>query len=125
MRLAQMMKDDFEASKSVQDARSHNYHEQSRVDREMRRYRKLSLLTLGLYWLFVEKPTADLREVPDVQLPFSGIFTAGPNHVVTGIRELIEKEFLKLVNPEGGGDILFPTPALVQRIMQRQGVATM
>ena len=123
-RLAQMMQAEFDASRSVEEARSHNFHERERIKRAGRRYIKRSILTLGIYALFVAKPTAQLREVPDVTLPLSGIFVTGPGHVVTGIRELIGEGFLKLVTREGFGDVLFPTPELLSRIMQRQGVAT-
>ena len=126
-RLAEMMQKEYETHRSVEEARSHNFDEQWRVQRAVRRYYILCALTLGIYALFVAKPTAQMREVPDAKVPFSGIFLFGPQHVVTGIHELIEKGLLRQVT-EGEGenalDVFFPTPALVSRIMQKQGVAT-
>ncbi len=87
---------------------------------------------VGVSWLRLvemmqkDLETAQMREVPDANVPFSGIFMFGPQHVVDGIHELVEKGMLRRVT-EGEGknalDVFFPTPALVSSIMQKQGVA--
>lgn len=125
-RLAEMMQKDYETHRSIVEARNHNFDEQLRVQRAGRKHYILCALTLGIYALFVAKPTAQMREVPYAKLPFSGIFLLGPQNVITGIHELLENGLLRQVT-EGEGesaiDVFFPTPALVSRIMQKQGVA--
>lgn len=125
-RLAEMMQKEYEMYQSIKEARIHDFYEQSHVQREVRRYYIICVLTLGVYALFVTKPKAQMHEVPDAKVPFSGIFMFGPNHVITGILELIENGLLRRVT-EGKGenalDVFFPTPALVSRIIQKQGVA--
>ncbi len=54
-------------------------------------------------------------------IPFSGIFIFGPEHVIVGIRELVEEGMIRHLK-EGEDDVFFPTPALVSHIMQKQEV---
>lgn len=125
--LVEMMQKDYEKYRLVEEARSHNFDEQWLVQDAVRKYYILCALTFGIYALFVAKPTAQMREVPEVEILFSGIFAFGPHHVVTGIRELLERRMLRQVTKDEGKnafDVLFPTPTLVSRIMQKQGIAT-
>jgi hypothetical protein len=75
----------------------------------------------------VSKPkTHFLEEIPHGVLPFSGVTIFGPQHVTTGIEELIERGFLKQVTVGEDEDMLvvfYPTPALVSHIMEKQGVS--
>ncbi len=91
----------------------------------MRRHHQLCIITLGIYALFVKKPTVQTQEVPKFQIPLSGIFMFGPEHVARGIRELVSNGMLKCV-VEGEGDksyeIFFPTPKIISTIMEKQGV---
>lgn len=124
-RLVEVMQKDCADYQNINDAQNHNADEPERVRRAVRKYHARCMLTLGIYGLFVAKPTAQMREVPQVELPYSGIFMLGPRHVVTGVRELVEKGFLRQVI-EGEGEnalhVFFPTPALVSHIMRKQGV---
>ena len=121
------MQEDFLAYKEVQEAQQHNWNEKERVARQLAKYRLVSFLTLGIYMLFVKKPTVQLREVSKDKIVFTGILICGPQHVSTGIHELVERDMLKLVS-EGEGenalDVLFPTPLLISTIMQKQRLAT-
>jgi hypothetical protein len=101
--------------------------EEDRFNNATSHYRMLCTWTLGLYTLFVKKPEKNLKEVPAFKQPFSGIYLEGPNFVVNGIHELLEVEMLKLVQENDGEktiDVFFPTPKLIQLIMQKQGLAT-
>lgn len=98
-----------------------------RYEWEMSHYRWLNIVTFGIYALLAEKPAKpDDEGLPEVQVPFSGIFAFGPNHVVDGIHDLLKRGFLRQ-ETEGVGEeeqsVFFPTPALVERIMKVQGIA--
>ena len=121
-RLIQQMQKDLEEHQADQNE-VEDYH---RVLQEFRKYRLLNFLTLGLYSRFIKKPV--VPEFPEYNLPFTGIFLWGAEHVITGIRELTEAGMLRIETEEGGEseealDVFFPTPALIQRIMEKQGVA--
>lgn len=125
-RLIEMLQQDYKAAQRIEEAQRYNFDQQERAKWAVRRYYKLCALTLGVYAFFVAKPTAQLREMPNVNLPFSGIFVSGPDYVVTGIYELLKKGLLRQVTLGEGEselDVFFPTPALVSYIMQKQGVA--
>lgn len=126
IRLIEMILQDYKVAQSIKEAQRYNFDQQERTKWAVRRYYKLCAFTLGVYALFVAKPTAHLREMSNVNLPSSGIFTFGPNYVVTGIYELLQKKLLRQVTlgeGESAFDVFFPTPALVSYIMQKQGVA--
>jgi len=126
-RLSQMMREELEGFQTWNKAQRHNHEEEWRFAAVARKYHILCIVTLGLYALFVAKPKKQLREVPEFNMPFTGIFICGSGHVVEGIRELIDGGMLKHVK-EGEGDnardIFFPTPTLISTIMQKQGLAT-
>ena len=85
----------------------------------------LCIVTLGIYALFVPKPERPTNEQEQSDTPFSGIYLFGPQHVVTGIQELIEQNMLEKVTKGRGEDaveVFFPTPKLISRIMEMQGV---
>ena len=74
----------------------------------------------------MRKPERSTEKEEQPGMPFSGIYLFGPQHVVVGLQELVERKMLKKVTEgEGGGavDVLFPTPALISRIMEVQGIA--
>lgn len=124
-RILEMMQQDYELHQKSQEVRHHNLEKQWRVARELRRRRIFCILTLGLYTLFVSKPTAQMHDEPTEKVPVSTIFLMGPQGVVNGIHELIEKGMLRHVQEDKGEsilDVFFPTPALIARIMQKQGV---
>jgi hypothetical protein len=126
-RLAQMMREEFEEQKRWNDVRRQNHQEEWRFAAAMRKYRIRCIATLGLYALFATKPVKNLREVPLLSVPSTGIFICGPKHVIEGLRELVELGMLKHVQ-EGDGDtardIFVPTPILISTIMQKQQPAT-
>jgi hypothetical protein len=125
-RLAEMMIAEFETMQKIEEARRHNWEEKGRVHEAMRSYHLLSMLTLGIYMLLRSKPTAQLKEEPREKLPFSGIYMFGPDHVATGIRELLETGMLRQMTESDGEstvDVFFPTPTLIERIMQVQKVS--
>jgi hypothetical protein len=126
-RIVQMLKEELEAFTAHNSAKHHNMKEEDRFNNATSHYRMLCTWTLGLYTLFVKKPEKNLKEVPAFKQPFSGIYLEGPNFVVNGIHELLEVEMLKLVQENDGEktiDVFFPTPKLIQLIMQKQGLAT-
>jgi hypothetical protein len=89
----------------------------------MKAYLVRSLLTLGIYAIFAKKPSISLVEEPVVDAPFSLVFMQGPQSVVNGIHELLERGLLKLVEVGAGEDqktIFFPQPAMIQRILEVQ-----
>ena len=94
--------------------------------RQLYRHFWLCVFTLGIYALFAQRPQRPRATQEDQDMPFSGTYLFGSGHVVTGIQELLEQNMLKkMTKGEGGGavDVLFPTPALISRIMEVQGVA--
>ena len=77
--------------------------------------------------LFVQKPTKNGEESLETNLPLSGIFAFGPQYVVSGIHDLVKRGFLRQRTKSEGDnayDVFFPTPQLVTRIMEMQGLAT-
>ena len=123
--LAEMIQKEYKTHERIKEARTHNFNERWRIQREVRRYHILCAITLGIYAAFVAKPTTQMREIPDENIPYSGIFLLGPQHVFKGIDELLKRGFLrKVIEGEGENalDVFFPTPALVSRIMQKQGM---
>lgn len=64
-------------------------------------------------------------DLPENEIPLSGVYVYGPQFVVKGIHDLLEKGFLRM-STEGEGDdaydVFYPTPKLVERIMEVQGI---
>lgn len=124
--LVKMMREEFNEANRLQAARRHNREEERRHHEALVKYYLLSVVTLGLYALFVWRPTKCVEALPDVNLPFSGIFAFGPEFVIRGIRDLVKRDFLRLHTVGKGdnaSDVFFPTPQLVTRIMEVQGIA--
>lgn len=122
-RLDEMMRKEYELQKRIVEARNHNLDEEERIQRELKIYNWMCFFTLGLYRRFHTAPKANLMEVPG-SFVVSGVYMHGQNFVVTGIHELVELGFLKLVTAgegENASEVIFPTPSLIERIMQRQG----
>ena len=120
-RLLEQMQEEVDEQQAHQEKVEQHYV----VADELRKYRFRNFLTFGLYSHFAEKPV--VLEVPEYNAPFTGIFLWGVNHVVTGIHELIEAGMLRLETKEGSEneealDVFFPTPSLIQRIMQKQNI---
>ncbi len=125
-RLAEMMQADYEAHQTLIRLRQNNAQKQETYLQARRNYILLSLITLGIYALFASKPVMELQEPPSENLPFSGIYVFGPNHVITGIHELVDSGMLKreeIGEGDGALDVFFPTPSLIQRIMEVQKIA--
>ncbi len=119
--LIKMMKKDLEESERINAIQQHNFKEQERVQRTTRWHYVLCIITFGIYAIFASKPMAQMKETSKKKLPFSGIFLFGPDHVITGIHELLKKKMLRRVTM-GKFDVLFPTPTLISQIMKTQGV---
>ena len=122
-RLVAMMQQDFETQQRIQEAWAHNFDEVDRVQALLQRYWIRCILTFGLYSLFVSKPTAEMREIPREEAPFSLIFFMGPQAVVNGVHELVDRDMLRRVQ-EGEGeealDVFFPTSTLLSCILRKQ-----
>lgn len=75
----------------------------------------LTVVTLGLYALFVPPPVRAIAEQPKDQRqpPLTGIMMQGPDFVGQGLRGLADRGYMKIVE-EGDGAIFYPTPALVR-----------
>ncbi|MBI3255569.1 MAG: hypothetical protein HYZ63_01210 [Candidatus Andersenbacteria bacterium] len=119
-RLVQMMKEEYEAHERFNAANEQRYRER---EQKVRRYMVLCILTLGIYALFAPKPTEVPSDLPADDLPFTGIFPFGPQHVVTGVQELLRDGLIRSeVTAEGeeGIQVFFPTCELVRRILKAQ-----
>lgn len=89
---------------------------------QLHRHFWLSVLTLGIYALCVRKPERVRVARPEVNLPFSGIFAFGPQLVINGIQQLLEKDYLQKESDEAEGtDVLYPTPKLIGFLLSCQG----
>jgi hypothetical protein len=122
-RLGQMMHEDYEKHRAWNEVVRKNHEEELRFAEATRKYRTLSIITLGIYALFVKKPSKQIVEVSEFDIPFSGIFMFGAGHVMEGIHELVESGMLRYVQAGEGDDaqdIFFPTPALISTIMEKQ-----
>ncbi|TSC58812.1 MAG: hypothetical protein Greene041619_358 [Candidatus Peregrinibacteria bacterium Greene0416_19] len=120
--LVDQMRGEYEEQRKL-DEWNRAFHEMmDNYGRKVQVHFRLSVLTLGVYALLVQKPQRPGAERPQVHLPFSGIFAFGPGHVVTGIHELLQKEFLQMQTDEvEGTDIFYPTPKLVHHLLHCQG----
>ena len=121
--LVEMMRQDHILAQTGHELQRQNELGQREFASRMRRHWFFSILTLGIYALCVQKP-AEFTPVPPPDLPFSGTFMYGPPFVAEGVHELIDRGLIRYVKTdedEGRGDILFPTPALVARILEVQG----
>ncbi len=121
--LVEMMRQDHAMAQAGHELQRQNELGRQESASRMRRHQILSVLTLGIYALFVRKP-AEFAPVLPPELPFSGTFMFGPQFVAEGVRELIERGLIRHVQTAESdcqGDLLFPTPALVARILEVQG----
>lgn len=124
-KIVEMMKADYEKDKASREKLDRHNERMEVWFRQLRRHFRLCVLTFGVYSLFVRKPERPTEKKERLDMPFSGIYIFGPQHVVTGIQELLERDMLRKVR-EGEGDnaidVLFPTPTLISHIMQVQSV---
>lgn len=124
-RLGEMMREDFRQYQLAQEELDQGLDQFRLAERHLRRYYILSICTLGLWALFHPKPTETLMPTTKSEMPLSGIFVFGPQHVVTGVHELLEQGLLRRETASEEGkefDVLFPTPGLVSLIMGKQGI---
>ncbi len=124
-KIVEMMEEEYKKDAASKEKLDRHNERMNLWFRQLHRHFWLCVLTLGIYALFARKPdfSAEKEEEPD--MPFSGIFLFGPDHVATGIHELLKQGMLKKVTEREGDsrfDVLFPTPALISRIMEVQGV---
>lgn len=124
-KIVEMMKADYEKEKASRVKLDRRNERMEVWFGQLNRHFWLCVLTFGIYALFVRKPERSTEKEEEPDMPFSGIYLFGSQHVVTGIQELLEQNMLKKVT-EGEGedavDVLLPTPALISRIMEVQGV---
>ena len=120
--LRDTMRQDLETARQIEEVRGRNRAREISIAAEVRHYRVMCWLTAGIHAFFHNKPVATMEPVPEVALPFSGIYVFGPEHVVNGIHDLIERGLIRQVIRDGT-DVFFPTPALVTRIMESQGLS--
>jgi len=115
---------EYEKNKEINEANSRNMEKIRRYNTKVSdRHRKICW-TLCLYALFSKKPVRpELEEVPEHDLPFSCIFTHGPQFVPAGINELLDENLIRKEERGEGEDgftVFFPTPKLISRILQVQ-----
>lgn len=125
--IRQMMDAECALYQRIRAAKQHNFNEGNRLEHALLMYRLKCFFSLGVYRLFASIPTADVVEEPDETVPLTGIFVFGPKHVIRGVRELIDRKLVKRVLLYDHNDkleVLFPTPALIERIMKAQHIAT-
>lgn len=124
-KIVDMMKEDYEKNRVYRETQLDRHNERMEAwFGRLSLHFWLCVLTLGIWALFVRKPERKTdRQEPD--MPFSGIYLFGPQHVVTGIINLIELNMLKKVTKGDGEDtidVFLPTPTLISKIMEVQGV---
>lgn len=120
--LVEMMRAEYEEQKKMDKATEAHNAAMEVWFSQLHRHFWLSVLTLGIYALFVRKPERVRVQQPEVNLPFSGIFPFGPQFVINGIQELLEKNYLKKESDEAEKtEILYPTPKLIGFLLQCQG----
>lgn len=125
--IVDVMQAEYALDRSMVELNRMRREAKRRYERELSNYQWLTIVTLGIYALLAQKPAKpDDEGLPEVQVPFSGIFAFGPNHVVDGIHDLLARGFLRQETEgveEEAQSVFFPTPALVERIMKVQRIA--
>ncbi|MSU54696.1 MAG: hypothetical protein EXS48_02610 [Candidatus Staskawiczbacteria bacterium] len=120
--LVAMMKAEYQEHKKLDKATEAHNAAMEVWFSQLNKHFWLCVLTLGIYALFVRKPQRVRVQQPEVNLPFSGIFAFGPQLVINGIQQLLEKDYLKKESNEAEGtDILYPTPKLIGFLLSCQG----
>lgn len=126
-KLVDMMKEDFKKDEAVRKILNRHNERMREWYRQLHSHFWLCIFTLGLYGLFVKKPQRPRDEKEEeVDVPFSIIYTHGPDSIVEGIKELVSRNMLKHIDKEEGENailVFFPTPALVSRILEVQGIS--
>ncbi len=124
-RIVEMMKEDYEKSKAFDQELDRQFKRMDAWFAQLNRHFWFCVLTVGLYGLFAKKPKKPDASEEFPEMPMSGIYNFGPEHVVTGIKELLAQNMLEK-RTEGEGDsaqdVLFPTPALISCIMEAQDI---
>lgn len=123
-RLKTMLIEDYERQIELEKACRRYLEERHAWLKKSYAHLFLSVLTLGVWALLVVKSKPPVHEEVETP-PLTGIYAFGAPHVITGITELLDRGMLKkatLGEGEEVVDILFPTPALVMRIMEVQRV---
>lgn len=128
-RIIDKVVEEAEKLSKVSGVKERNFQTSWKHKRDVRRYRFLAILTLGVYALFVKKPMLSLEPVPEWQEPFSIVLMYGLSSLVDGFLELQERGFVRIdrsrVEEEGFkgmyvDDVVYPTASLATRILEVQ-----
>lgn len=113
LQILEKMKEEYEQERQLFDAGIQERAARENYDQALRKRFWLSILTLGMYALFTANPVEPVRKESKTEIPFSGIYVFGFQHVLMGIQELLHRQ-LVLVEEKDGVEIIYPTPELVQ-----------
>jgi len=140
--LMDQMQDDIEVFNRMVQARN---SEIAALKKARRKFAILCLLTLGVHALFVKAPVDPFEQgegASKIAVPYTMIYGVGPQAVINGIRELVERDMLKhekvsgklmggfrtgleaVIIPEGETDVFLPTPRLIEHILKVQNAQT-
>lgn len=119
-RIGEMCVADIEAQRNALAIREANYVETERVAKANRRRGWLNFFTLGWYGRTHPEEAASVMNTPDV--PMTGIYVFGPQHIITGFQELRDDGMVRIEDVDGQ-DVIYPTQKLLHRIMEVQHIA--
>lgn len=119
-RIIETCKADLEARMNAESIQEANRLEEERVRKFNQSRAWRSFFTFGWYGRRHPIEIPKVMNVPDV--PFSGIYLFGPNHIIVGFRELEEQGMVR-IEEIGEESVIFPTEKLVLRIMEVQHIA--
>lgn len=117
------IKSELEIEAAAEKIRRKNWAHRQLNKMAMKKYRLLCTFTLGLWSLLASRP-----EIPDDICPPSSPLSIsairGPKAIIYGVNVLLQKKFLRTEYCFGSDyhteTVFFPTPLLIQRIMQAQ-----
>lgn len=119
-RIGEMCMNDIELHRNALAIQEANYAETERVAKANRRRAWLNWLTFGWYGRTHPEESVKVLNTPDV--PMTGIYVFGPQHIITGFQELRDDGMVRIEDVDGK-DVIYPTPKLLQRIMEVQNIA--
>ncbi len=96
-----------------------NLYRQQQYRKAMKKYDLFCFFTFGLWRRWKDKPEQP-RVIDITEAPFTVVPIYGLQAISQGINLLLDKELLRAERGNFGERILFPTPLLIQRIMQAQ-----
>ena len=89
-------------------------------------YKRLRILTCGLFPKFTKWPMLEVCEIATKAIPRTSIYFTGRGFVEDGLEELVESGMLRKVEVadeyQAGVHVFFPTPALVSLVSRRRKV---